>query len=434
MRNVLLVLFSIGLIGCHNGSDDHTGQLVQDQDQVRAAETAAQVVATPPPVPSGCTAIAEGERIGWTCNVSGTFRDVPLTLTTTWTSEPVESAANGGKPLQIVRLERAISTGDKRVVRNQTVYTPGASGKPDHEITRTNYGDGVTGVKAVTVVVSDGTAAGTVDDRAFVPVRVDAAFSWEKLQFSDGQPPPTVEFEPLLKDAITEALPKLGAALPSDLVRTLAFGPVSGNNGKEGDQNTPLNWRTKACNTCEHDCVTSPLIWFAPLTLPICMANCWVPGHGCAQELCAPPGTCDSGQTCCGDLCCAEDQVCGNDELGICCPKDHPVACGDRTRVVCYDPGANCCPDGSTFACPAGQACTLDSAGTPSCCPQEKSCDGACCGDGQSCQKDANGHGVCCGGTMCGNECCANGSTCNNGHCGFATTPPSRATRSRRAR
>jgi hypothetical protein len=370
-------------------------------------------------IPTGCTKLDDG-RSGYSCVNSGTFAEVPLTLTTTWWSEPVESAANGGQPLQVAHIERVLLGADQLIERTLQTFTPGVDGKPDNEIDRADYGDAFKGFKTFSATIHLRVLSGSIDDRAFVPFSVDKAFDWDQLQFADGNPPPSLDMDPAIKAALAEGMPKL-AADPNRAIQILAFGPVSPGGGHAA--NSPLDWRTANCQSCERDCATDPWSYIIPGKLLECEAECFIPGHGCNQVTCWGKGNdtgCDNGTECCGDLCCDGNSTCGNNDLGYCCPKDHPVACGDMTGAWCWDAGANCCPDGSTFACPSGQACQLAGPSrTPTCCAMDKVCGDSCCGANETCQTDGNGKPFCCGGTMCGGQCCDNGATCNNGKCGF---------------
>jgi hypothetical protein len=191
--------------------------------------------------------------------------------------------------------------------------------------------------------------------------------------------------------------------------------PVSGVS----DQNNAAQWLTHDCQSCARSCATDIFCEAAPGCEELCIAGCFIPIiGGCAEHPCLVAGiaSCDSDQSCCGSICCGSGSVCGNDPNadGVCCPSDHPVACGDVTQQGCYVAGSTCC--GSlNAACNPGDVCT-DPNG-PTCCPASQACGGACCGPGQSCQQTSTGANVCCGGTLCGDQCCDSGGTCTNGTC-----------------
>lgn len=206
------------------------------------------------------------------------------------------------------------------------------------------------------------------------------------------------------------------------------------------DSNSLIEYATPACQQCEHDCATNYLLdalSFGGYALA-CQYGCFFPGNGCSQNSCSlldgVTGSCDDNQQCCGSLCCGPGTVCGNADLGACCPASHPVACGDATKVTCFVAGSQCCAN-MPNACPPGQACTLVD-GAPSCCPPSQSAaDGTCCQretcSGQCCDQgscDSAGtcclgpvvNGVCCPGglaaTLCGGACCM-GTCTSSGVC-----------------
>ena len=184
-------------------------------------------------------------------------------------------------------------------------------------------------------------------------------------------------------------------------------------------QNNSLFWATPDCQSCEGSCATDPWSYIIPGGLLLCEADCFIPSHGCAEQLCSGAiASCDKTESCCGSICCGAGSVCGNDPNadGICCPADHPVACGDATQQGCYVDGSTCC--GSlNVACNPGDVCVDPLAGT--CCPASQACGGACCGAGQSCQTTSTGGSTCCQTPLCGDQCCDGGNCANGGVCCF---------------
>jgi hypothetical protein len=141
----------------------------------------------------------------------------------------------------------------------------------------------------------------------------------------------------------------------------------------------------------------------------------------CSEVVCPVVGvaTCDHDESCCGSICCGPGTACGNNpgdpHIDVCCPQDHPVACGDVTAQGCYVAGSTCCGSLNT-ACGPGEVCQGPAA-APSCCPSAKACGSACCGAGESCQRTSTGAQVCCATPLCGDQCCGSGAVCSNNTC-----------------
>jgi hypothetical protein len=350
------------------------------------------------------------------------------------------------------------------------------------------YGNILSGVTQGSFVDNGVTLTGSIDGRTIKPVTLSTFHATDSLTFTDGKPAPTIvpntsamtELTKLTKVARTTGLeacepaatleisrlssafpgsstgadgpplpttpapaPSVTAKGPGVAQGTPANGGVAiGTSLYEGtgatSQNTPDDWETPGCQQCQSDCATDILSW---LTLgageALCMVDCFIPGHGCTEEVCGVGTSCDSNQSCCGSICCGSDATCGNDKLGDCCPKDNPVACGDSTGAWCFPQGTSCCGD-LLFGCDPGYVCTNVTGTTASCCPAgqvDKAgqccstgilCDGACCpggstcSNGQCCFGPTDSKGECCGfdGTVVNGACCAAGQACGSACCG----------------
>ncbi len=190
------------------------------------------------------------------------------------------------------------------------------------------------------------------------------------------------------------------------------------------EQNTAFNFSTPDCVACQKDCGKNVISWFVPFAAELCMASCMIPViGGCNENPCSPTAACDSGNECCATTCCGAGAVCGHtppkpeDSIDVCCPVDHPVACGDVTAAGCYLPGSSCCGS-QRLACNPGDLC-VSPVGTPEfCCPSTDVCGNECCDSGQTCQHAPNGGAsACCSTTLCGGVCCETGSVCAKGAC-----------------
>jgi hypothetical protein len=261
----------------------------------------------------------------------------------------------------------------------------------------------------------------------------------------------TTNLVPLMQSALPQSNPSHTAVTAPPHPPTLPAPAASGGVQPDGKgtpapigypadfdgasvHNTPLNWITQDCNACEKSCAESWVNRFVWPALLACMADCFIPGEGCAENICRFGGSCDSNQTCCGQICCGPGTVCGDPDLGICCPSSEPVGCGNNTLVTCFAGGSSCCGD-LPQACGPGSAC-YDVSGTGAlCCPpsqttpsgeccQKDACGGSCCDqgscvNGQCCLGGVDANGQCCGGldrTVCNGACC-NGSCTASGAC-----------------
>lgn len=204
--------------------------------------------------------------------------------------------------------------------------------------------------------------------------------------------------------------------------------------------NNLLSWNTPVCQACQGSCASSWVCEVTPGCEQACEAGCFIPGAGCAQNVCPIQngfGTCDGNQTCCGSVCCGPGTVCGDPSLGVCCPATDPVACGDQTQQWCYAPGTTCCSNAD--ACPAGTQCTNVTGTTATCCPPSQTASsGACCArdtcGGQCCDTGVCTNGSCCEGkvvngqccgladTVCGGSCCAGTCTASGACCATGST------------
>jgi hypothetical protein len=347
-----------------------------------------------------------------------------------------------------------------------------------------SYGAAISGASHGVFQNSGSQYSGSIDGRAIVPFSpASHAFS-SGLQFADGKPAPTLTTNATYLQVVQELLEQAGGAAPAscgssdanvvaaakaalwqnltsskfptppsttpppastpsaakpavaplDSTGAASEGPTAGMDGTASFQNTPLDWVTPNCQSCESDCATNPLSWLTlGAGLVLCEAGCWIPGNGCDQDVCGVGTSCDNGQSCCGDVCCGDDQTCGNSQYGACCPKDYPVGCGDSTQVSCFAPGTTCCGN-LEFGCQPGYECIV-SGTTASCCPsgqvdkngvccsQGTLCDGVCCENGSCvngacCDGPVSASGQCCGyaESVCGGQCC-DGTCGSSGQC-----------------
>ena len=274
------------------------------------------------------------------------------------------------------------------------------------------------------------------------------------------------------KAMVVEAVGVGGGVNPSPII-PLTGGTPAQVAGVDPDfdgstqMNNLLSWNTPVCQACQTSCASSGVCEFTPGCEQACEGGCFIPGAGCAQNICPIQngfGTCDGNQTCCGSVCCGPGTVCGDSNLGVCCPSTDPVACGDQTQQWCYAPGTSCCSNED--ACPAGTQCTNVTSTGATCCPpaqtttsggccERDTCGGQCCDtgvcvNGTCCEgKEVNGQccgladsvcggkccngsctasGACCapGGTVCGSACCAVGNVCldaSTSRCGAPVAP-----------
>ena len=233
---------------------------------------------------------------------------------------------------------------------------------------------------------------------------------------------------------------------PPAVPGTIANSPAVNDRTRQNDL---LDWTTPACTHCETEVAKTFYCW-GPW-LPVCELDCFIPGNGCAENICpisSGIGSCDTGHECCGSRCCGGAEVCGSAtsgsnvsySQGYCCPKEFPVACGDMTAASCFPAGTKCCGN-LRKGCTADTVCTHVTALSATCCaPSHVAKDGSCCDvptvDGVCCpagQNVCNGacclgacvnnqccdgfnqqvcNGACCDGTCCGNSCCPSGRTC----------------------
>jgi hypothetical protein len=293
------------------------------------------------------------------------------------------------------------------------------------------YADPVQGVRSASFSVANSVVSGSVDGRAIVPTTITSGFSASMFLYADGLPAPTPTLDPLTAAAFNVLLAKVpSTSIPSTSTPApslIAADPVEGDGipssvGPGGsDQNNALYYATHDCQSCAQGCASNVWSWVVPGGVLVCLGNCFIPGNGCAEQICGGfrIAACDRDQACCGTTCCGQGYVCGDNNLGYCCPGDHPVACGDETAALCFLPGSTCC--GGIFACNAGETCQNNATpnDVPTCCPNDNVCDGDCCTGRQTCQAGPSGGKVCCDHPLCGDSCCAAGEVCNNGVCGF---------------
>ncbi len=319
--------------------------------------------------------------------------------------------------------------------------------------TTIQFGTMFQGIQSAQVVRDGAVLSGTVDGRALLPM--DPSKPPVHVAFADGGPPPVVSVSSDIQSAIHALLQTTGAdakvlchlpgttsiltgavsalegslspvALPvqppasappnGSSSGTIPTDPVAGvpSDSDGTNQNNFLDWETPDCKSCQEWCDAQYLftLWFAWWDWAVCSAGCFNPFQGCAEQVCLEWGfgTCDRDMACCGSGCCGTDQVCGNVQQGACCPKDHPVGCGDETGVWCYPAGSQCCGT-LEMACGPGTVCANVTALSATCCaPDHLSSQGECC-DQPAC------NGACCSGTCTNGVCCGAGETVCNGQC-----------------
>ena len=193
---------------------------------------------------------------------------------------------------------------------------------------------------------------------------------------------------------------------PPAVPGTIANSPAVNDRTRQNDL---LDWTTPECTHCEAEVASTWYCWGPQL--PLCEADCFIPGHGCAENICpisSGIGSCDTGHECCGSRCCGGAEVCGSTtsgsnvsySQGYCCPKEFPVACGDMTAASCFPAGTKCCGN-LRKGCTADTVCTHVTALSATCCaPSHIAKDGSCCDvptvDGVCCPAGQN---VCNGAT-----------------------------------
>jgi hypothetical protein len=357
-----------------------------------------------PPVPSFCTRHqgTDGPVTSCTIDVAGEHATLHWSRETDALNSVSQSVST-----ETVRLnDQVILTWSRRISKPAS-----RSRTPLLIETTTTYGPSVQGIRSSSISVVDGSVQGSVDGRAIVPVRLVPG-KVRTLAFADGQPAPRAVLNPAVVSALETLMPQVMHTL--DLSVPSNGGDDPGTSFQNGVDDP---W-TSDCQGCFRTCGTNVFDWFVPGAYWACLAGCYAPViGGCGEKYCSAFASCDSNQTCCGDLCCGPSDVCGNDQFGACCPQAFPVGCGDETKVLCYPAGSTCC--GFTDACEAGTQCqhvpgTSDSS-PPRCCPNDKVCDSDCCAAGESCLRTSTGAGVCCAGQLCGGACCLG--TCIGGQC-----------------
>lgn len=361
---------------------------------------AATHVGTTRKLPPGCQSerAVEGERM--TCILERTVRGMAIH----WTHVMVSTSPR-------YTSTSTLSADGQTVLTIDALYVArGKSKLPDIKIKQT-YGAMIRGIHLANLSVSDGQVTGDIDGRRIIPFQLTAKSGPVALTFADGRPPPNADLEPALASALQEL--DREAMLPFAAVGVLPFQDDPGGSR----QNGLLDDETPHCVACYRGCAKNVLSWVVPGAAELCLATCYIPIEGdCAEKSCSVASTCDSDQTCCGDVCCGPTNVCGN-ALGACCPKDFPVGCGDETKIICYPSGSQCC--GATDACESGTVCQVipgaPPGARPRCCPSDRTCDADCCSADQSCLRTASGKGVCCAGELCGDQCCVG--TCVAGQC-----------------
>jgi hypothetical protein len=364
-----------------------------------------------PKVPANCQFSRSAQGITSSRAIDDEFEGVALH----WSASRVTHMSSSGRRREHLGSEVTIGITTNGEIVMQVEHRVGPGSAEAAEVTSTvKYGPTVQGLRSASITVKSGTVSGTVNDRSIVPFRVEKAIDAGSIRYADGNPAPEVTIHPSLRAALSALHERLKNADPVE-----GGGIPSSWDGT--DQNNLLDWATPHCQSCTGGCENVGN-FLCPPCLAGCIGGCFIPvAGGCAQQVCAELGfgACDNDQSCCGTICCGSDQVCGNNSLGTCCPKDYPVACGDETEMLCFLPGSTCCGD-SIFACEPGSSCVPGSSpGAFNCCPNDRTCDGACCSPPASCQRTSGGKGVCCQTPLCGDECCAHGEICHNGKCGF---------------
>jgi hypothetical protein len=183
-------------------------------------------------------------------------------------------------------------------------------------------------------------------------------------------------------------------------------------------------FNTPDCEACQSSCLTNVECQITPFCEQACMGGCMIPEvGGCMENVCPVQNgvaACDRNETCCGSVCCGPGTVCGDPNLGVCCPADNPVACGDQTQQWCYAPGTTCCSNAD--ACPSGTQCTNVTGTSATCCPPaQTTTSGQCCEkdtcNGECCDTGTCFNGSCCEGTVVNGQCCGLAQTVCNGQC-----------------
>lgn len=297
------------------------------------------------------------------------------------------------------------------------------------------FGGIATGIRQFSFYTTDGhVLRGEVDGRPIVPFLIGA--DPKTIQFQDGQPPPTVAFQPGILQAL-EALSRKAREEAGECRPATPFPRITsldtGNTGRSDHVGS-----TPACISCEARCTAVATLGAASccaFTLGFgcaaCVAAAVVAEIGCIGELCH-----GGGQPCCpvtcGDVaCCYGGDTCLDTTRGVCCgPGLNPCnghQCCQRTDLCL--PDGTCCPQGQavcnqgTVCCQPGEACSTEGI----CCPQFQqatppiSCRGACCAADEVCKDGV----ACCPPStpVCNGVCCRGGTCDNNGDC---CLPPGR--------
>ena len=351
----------------------------------------------------------------------------------------------------------------------------GAGGQVTLMIT---YGDAFSGIGQAQFTNDGKMVRGAIDGRAIRPLPIDAGPN--QVEFADGGPPPDVQVDPDLAQAIKAIMQQA----KEEARRCDPDSPAAGRRGAgrrggrrlgaAGGDPTQAPECLALYVGCQGGlalCVYGVVSACAAATLfyPICIAGgllaCALGAELCRREfrhgdLCCPvqcggepvhalygedPGCCEEGDTCLDEddsasrccppsfrschrrTCCFEEDGCQPD--GICCLQGQSSCQG-----VCCSPGS-CSPNGCCVFPdhPCGEGC---------CGPFQTCCDGACCASGQTCCNGRCCNGTCinntccpapnqnCGGTCCGNACCNNvccrrGESCDpvSGRCAARCNP-----------
>lgn len=330
------------------------------------------------------------------------------------------------------------------------------------------YGDVFAGIDQASFTNDGDTIRGWVDGRAIEPLPADA--DPENARFADGGPPPDIQVDRDLVQAIRAILEKAKNETTGCRTRRTRAGSEEAakrrGRGVGAEDVDPTIQPAcllllGACQTGWVGCQFSVGVGCLSATIAygICFAagsfGCIVAQEGCRRLArhnppCCPvrcggdavlelwgddPSCCVKGETCldadsnrstcCIEgtrpchrrSCCFDDQDCEND--GICCQRGYS-SCGG----VCCPDGS--CLDGSCCAPPSGVAC----GGT--CCPPftRSCCNNACCDadcvDNRICCRPPNepcGRNCCAPGKCCNGVCCGSDETCQNNVCRQVCSP-----------